>query len=310
MPSLLEPLRVRARALPPTRTAIVYPMSPDSLAAAVEAADSGFIEPVLVGPRAAIVDALASHDVGADRFEIVDSGADPNEAARRSALLARERAVDALMKGSLRTHDYLSAIVSHESGLRTQRRLSHVFVIGFARYPKLLALTDAAVNVAPDVTDKADIAQNAIDLCRALGVQTPKVAVLAATETVNAEMRSTLDAAALAKMAERGQIRHGIVDGPLAFDNAISARAAKIKGIVSPVAGDADVLLVPDIECGNALYKQAAYLADAEMGGVVIGATVPVLLTSRADSVQVRIDSCVVANLYARWWAETSPDRR
>lgn len=310
MPSLFEPLRERARALPPTRTAVVYPMSPDSLAAAVAAADSGLIVPVLVGPQAAIVEALASQDVAADRFEIVDSGDDPGAAARRSATLARDRAVDALMKGSLHTHDYLSAIVSHESGLRTQRRLSHVFVFGFDRYPKLLALTDAAVNVAPDLVAKADIAQNAIDLCRALGVQTPKVAILAATEAVNAQMSATLDAAALSKMTDRGQIRNAIVDGPLAFDNAISARAAQVKGVVSPVAGDADVLLVPDVQCGNALYKQAAYFTGAELGGLVVGAAVPVLLTSRADTVQVRIDSCVIANLYAHWVAEGNHDRR
>ncbi len=301
MTSLFDPLRARAAALKPTRTAVVYPLSQAALAAAYEAADAGYIEPVLVGPQAAMVALMRRHGLPVGRFATVDTRDDPREAAHRAALLARDGAVQALMKGSLHTDECMSAIVPRDAGLHTQRRISHVFVLGFATYPKLLALTDAAVNIAPGLADKADIARNAIDLCRALGVDTPKVAVLAATEEVNPAMPATVDAAALAKMAERGQIRHGIVDGPLAFDVAISAGAAQEKRVISRVAGDPDVLLVPDIETGNALYKQAAYLAGAELGGLVLGATVPVLLTSRADSVATRINSCILANLYAHW---------
>ncbi len=303
MSSLFDPLRQRARALKPTRTAVVYPMSASALGATFESADAGYIDPVLVGPRAAMAALMQRHHLQVDRFEIVDTPDDARQAAHQAALLARDRAVHALMKGSLHTDEYMAAIVAREAGLRTRRRISHVFVLGFAAYPKLLALTDAAVNIAPGLADKADITQNAIDLCRALGVATPKVAVLAATEAVNPAMPVTIEAAALSKMAERGQIRHGIVDGPLAFDIAISAQAAAEKGVVSSVAGDPDVLLAPDIETGNTLYKQAAYLAGAELGGLVIGAAVPVLLTSRADSVHTRINSCVLANLYAHWLA-------
>lgn len=303
MDSLFEPLRARARKLNPTRTAIVYPLSLPALAAAFEAAEAGYIEPVLVGPRPTIFALMREHGLQADRFEVIDTPDHAPQAAQRAALLARDGTVDALMKGSLHTDEYLSAIIARDSGLCLGRRLSHVFIIGFGSYPKLLALTDAAVNITPDLRDKSDIVQNAIDLCRALGVVRPKVAVLAAIETVNPDMRSTIEAAALAKMAERGQIRHGIVDGPLAFDVAVSAAAAQEKGLVSPVAGDPDVLLAPDIEAANMLYKQAAYLAGAELGGLVIGASVPVLLTSRADSVATRINSCILANLYAHWLA-------
>lgn len=305
MTSLFEPLRARARTLPATRTAIVHPMSADSLAAAIAAADARYIEPVLVGPQAGIERALDDSGAPVDRFEIVDAGADPLAAAHRAAALARDGAVQALMKGSLHTDEFMSAVLGAENGLRTRRRVSHVFLIAFPSHAKLLALTDAAVNIAPDLAAKADIARNAIELCRAVGIATPKVAVLAAIETVHPDMPATLHAAALAKMAQRGQIRHGVVDGPLAFDNAISARAARIKHIESPVAGDPDVLLAPDIECGNALYKQAVYLAGAEVGGLVVGATVPVVLTSRADSVQARVDSCVLAQLHAHWLRTT-----
>ncbi|MCO5107438.1 MAG: bifunctional enoyl-CoA hydratase/phosphate acetyltransferase [Burkholderiaceae bacterium] len=301
MSSLFDPLRQRAAALRPTRTAVVYPLSEASMRGAYEAADAGYIEPVLVGPQAAMTALIERHGMKPGRFEVVDTRDDAHESAHRAALLARDRAVHALMKGSLHTDDYMSAIVARDAGLRTQRRISHAFVLAFAAYPKLVALTDAAVNIAPNLADKADIARNAIDLCRALGVATPKVAVLAATEDVNPAMPVTIEAAALAKMADRGQIAHGIVDGPLAFDIAISAQAASTKGIASRVAGDPDVLLVPDIEAGNALYKQAAWLAGAELGGLVLGAAVPVLLTSRADSVDARLNSCVLANLYANW---------
>ena len=214
--------------------------------------------------------------------------------------LARDGAVGMLMKGSLHTDHFMSAVVARESGLRTGRRISHAFVMAAAAYPKLFLLTDAAVNIAPTLQEKADIAQNAIDLARALGVARPKVAVLCATESVNPAMPATLDAAALSKMADRQQIRGGQIDGPLAFDNAISRQAAEQKGIVSPVAGDADILLVPDIEAGNMLYKELTWLAGAATAGLVLGTRVPVLLTSRSDAVQARVDSCAVAALYAR----------
>lgn len=306
MSSLFGPLRARARQLTPLRTAVVYPLSFAALEAAFEAADVGYLEPVLVGPQAAMVELMHRRGLHPERFEIVDTGDDVREAANRAASLARDRVVSALMKGTLHTDVYMSAIIRREAGLHTRRRLSHVFVIGFPAFPKLLALTDAAVNIAPDLEDKADIARNAIDLCRALGVVTPKVAVLAATETVESAMPVTVEAAALSKMAERGQIRDAVVDGPLAFDIAVSAHAAQEKGVVSRVAGDPDILLVPDIEAGNMLYKQAAYLAGAELGGLVLGAAVPVLLTSRADSVATRLNSCVLANLYAHWLQERS----
>ena len=221
-------------------------------------------------------------------------------AARAAAGLARDGAVGMLMKGSLHTDHFMSAVVARESGLRTGRRISHAFVMAAAAYPKLFILTDAAVNIAPTLQEKADIAQNAIDLARALGVARPKVAVLCATESVNPAMPATLDAAALSKMADRQQIRGGQIDGPLAFDNAISRQAAEQKGIVSPVAGDADILLVPDIEAGNMLYKELTWLAGAATAGLVLGTRVPVLLTSRSDAVQARVDSCAVAALYAR----------
>jgi phosphate acetyltransferase len=214
--------------------------------------------------------------------------------------MAREGKVEALMKGSLHTDELMAAVVPSATGLRTARRISHAFVLDVPAYPRPLMVTDAAINIQPTLTDKVDIAQNAIDLAHVLGVAQPKVAILAAVETVNAEMPSTLDAAALCKMADRGQITGGILDGPLALDNAINLQAAEIKHIQSPVAGRANVLIVPDLEAGNMLAKSLSFLADADAAGIVLGARVPIILTSRADSVTTRLASCAVAALVAQ----------
>lgn len=297
---LFEPLRDAALSAGRLRTAVAYPLCPASLGAAVQARDAGYIEPVLVGPARRIAALLAEMGVRAGELDIVDTPDDEKVAARAAAALARDGAASMLMKGSLHTDHFMSAVVARESGLRTDRRISHAFVMAVAAYPKLFILTDAAVNIAPTLQEKADIAQNAIDLARALGVARPKLAVLCATESVNPSMPATLDAAALSKMADRQQIRGGDIDGPLAFDNAISRDAADQKGIVSRVAGDADILLVPDIEAGNMLYKELTWLAGAGTAGLVLGTRVPVLLTSRSDSMQARVNSCAVAVLYAR----------
>ena len=295
-----EPLRDAALSAGRLRTAVAYPLCPSSLGAAIQARDAGYIDPVLVGPARRIAALLAEMGMRAGELEIVDTPDDEKLAARAAAALARDGAASMLMKGSLHTDHFMSAVVARESGLRTDRRISHAFVMAVAAYPKLFILTDAAVNIAPTLQEKADIAQNAIDLARALGVQRPKLAVLCATESVNPSMPATLDAAALSKMADRQQIRGGDIDGPLAFDNAISRVAADQKGIVSRVAGDADILLVPDIEAGNMLYKELTWLAGAGTAGLVLGTRVPVLLTSRSDSLQARVNSCAVAVLYAR----------
>lgn len=297
---LFEPLRDAALSAGRLRTAVAYPLCPASLGAAVQARDAGYIEPVLVGPARRIAALLAEMGVRAGELEIVDTPDDEKLAARAASALARDGAASMLMKGSLHTDHFMSAVVARESGLRTDRRISHAFVMAVAAYPKLFILTDAAVNIAPTLQEKADIAQNAIDLARALGVTRPKLAVLCATESVNPSMPATLDAAALSKMADRQQIRGGDIDGPLAFDNAISRDAADQKGIVSRVAGDADILLVPDIEAGNMLYKELTWLAGAGTAGLVLGTRVPVLLTSRSDAMQARVNSCAVAVLYAR----------
>ncbi|WP_454673832.1 bifunctional enoyl-CoA hydratase/phosphate acetyltransferase [Achromobacter pestifer] len=303
---LFEPLRVAALSGGRLRTAVAYPLCPTSLGAAIQARDAGYIEPVLVGPERRITALLAEMGVRASDLEIVDTPDDEKLAARAAAALARDGAARMLMKGSLHTDHFMSAVVARESGLRTDRRISHAFVMAVAAYPKLFILTDAAVNIAPTLQEKADIAQNAIDLARALGVDRPKLAVLCATESVNPSMPATLDAAALSKMADRQQIRGGDIDGPLAFDNAISREAADQKGIVSRVAGDADILLVPDIEAGNMLYKELTWLAGAGTAGLVLGTRVPVLLTSRSDSMDARVNSCAVAVLHARALLATS----
>ncbi len=302
--ALFAPILQAALAVGAPRTAVAYPLSEDSLTAALQAGELKHIEPVLVGPERRLAELLERLGRRIADFEVVDTPDDERAAAGVAAALARDGRVQMLMKGSLHTDHFMSAVVAREAGLRTERRVSHAFVMAVPAYPKLFMVTDAAVNIAPTLADKAGIAQNAIDLARALGVDRPKVAVLCATESVNPAMPATLDAAALSKMADRGQITGGIVDGPLAFDNAISREAATMKGIVSAVAGDADILLVPDIEAGNMIYKELTWLAGASMAGLVLGTRVPVLLTSRADSVQARINSCAVATLYGHWLAQ------
>jgi phosphate acetyltransferase len=284
--------------LAPVPTAVAHPCDASSLAGAVEAAAAGIIRPILVGPEAKIRKVAAENGVNLDGIRIIDA-AHSHDAAEKAVALVRSGEAAALMKGSLHTDELLSAMLRKDTGIRTARRISHVFIMDVPTYPKPLFITDAAVNIAPSLDDKADIAANAIELARALGVTTPKVAILSAVETVNSKIPSTIDAAALCKMAERGQIRGGILDGPLALDNAISKEAAATKGIISPVAGDADILLVPDLESGNMLAKELTFLANADAAGIVLGARVPVILTSRADSVRTRLASCAVAAIYS-----------
>ena len=279
--------------------AVVHPCDRESLGGALSAAEAGLIKPVLVGPMEKILAAAKELGVDVSKYELVDTE-HSHAAAVKAVALAREGKVEALMKGSLHTDELMAEVVSHATGLRTARRVSHVFYMDLPSYPKPLLITDAAVNIEPDLDAKVDIVQNAIDVALALSIPEPKVAILAAVETVNAKMRSTLEAAALCKMAERGQIRGGIVDGPLAMDNALSLVAAKTKGIVSAVAGQADILVVPDLESGNFIAKQLEYLADAASAGIVVGARVPIVLTSRADPAQVRAASCALALLVAR----------
>ena len=288
----------RCEGLSPIRCAVVHPCDHDSLLGALEAARRGMIEPVLIGPEKKIRATAAAAGVDLAPYPLVATE-HSHAAASRAVELVRAGEVEALMKGSLHTDELLHAVVSSATGLRTARRMSHVFVMDVPTYPRLLLVTDAAVNIAPDLAVKADIARNAIDLARVLGLQKPKVAVLSAVETVNPKIPSTVDAAALCKMADRGQIQGGVVDGPLAFDNAISERAAQAKNIDSPVAGRANVLLVPDLESGNIVAKQLQYLAGADSAGIVLGARVPIVLTSRADSVRARLASTAVMMLVA-----------
>lgn len=284
----------RLRPARPLPTAVVHPCDHDSLLGALAAAEDGLIEPVMVAPTAKLAAAAAQAGVAFERLRHVEAP-HSHAAAEIAVALARKGEVGALMKGSLHSDELLSAVMRHDTGLRTERRLSHVFLIEVERYPRLLAITDAAVNIQPALDDKRDIVQNAIDLMRALGVEEPRVAILAAVETVTARMPATIDAAALCKMADRGQIHGGLLDGPLAFDNAVSPEAAATKGIVSPVAGQADILVAPDIEAGNMLAKQLTFLAGAEAAGLVVGARVPILLTSRADSILARRASAALA---------------
>ena len=293
-----ERLLERCLSLEPVSTAVAYPCEASALAGAVEAAEKKLIIPILVGPTDKIAETAKSAGVDLGNLQLVDVP-QPHAAAARAVELVREGRAEVLMKGSLHTDELMSAIVSREGGLRTGRRISHAFVMDVPTYHKVLIITDGAINIAPTLEDKVDICQNAIDLAISLGCEKPKVAILAAVETVNSKMPATLDAAALCKMAERGQIKGGILDGPLAFDNAISAEAAETKGIQSKVAGDPDILLAPDLEAGNILAKQLSFLANADSAGMVLGARVPVILTSRADSVRSRIASCAVAMLVA-----------
>lgn len=287
------------RDLAPVRTAVVHPCDALSLLGAIEAASQGLIIPVLVGPRAKIEAAAveAGRDLG--EAEIVDAP-HSHAAAQMAVALAREAKVEALMKGKLHTDELMGAIIDRASGLRTERRMSHVYGLDVPHYPKPLFITDAAINIYPDLDDKRDIVQNAIDLAHALGLPAPKVALLSAVETVSPKITSTVEAAALCKMADRGQITGGLIDGPLAFDNAISKNAAEMKGIVSPVAGDADILVAPDLESGNMMAKQLIYLAGADAAGVVLGARVPIMLTSRADDMLSRLASAALVQLFVR----------
>lgn len=292
-------LLAAAREAPPVRTAVVHPVDTVSLLGAVEAAHAGLIEPVLVGPEAKI--RKAAQDAGVDLagFELVPT-AHSQAAAEAAVALARAGKVGALMKGALHTDELMHPVVAKDSGLRTGRRISHVFAMDVPSYPRPLFITDAAINVYPTLEDKRDIVQNAIDLAHALGIAAPRVAILSALETVYPKLASTIEAAALCKMAERGQIAGGIVDGPMAFDLAVSEAAARTKGFVSPVAGQADILVVPDLEAGNMLAKQLEYLADAQVAGIVVGARVPIMLTSRADGPLARLASCALAALLVR----------
>ena len=286
----------RTKGMAAIDVAVVYPCHPESLGGALSAAEAGLIRALLIGPRERIE--AAARELGADLspYTVIEA-ASAREAALKAVELARAGKVQALMKGSLHTDALMGPVVAAESGLRTDRRVSHVFFMDVPAYPKPLLITDAAVNIDPDLQAKRDIVQNAIDLAHALGVKAPKVAILAAVETVDAKMRATVDAASLCKMAERGQITGGVLDGPLALDNAVSLAAAKTKGIVSAVAGQADILVVPDLESGNMVAKQLEYLADAAGAGIVLGARVPIVLTSRADPAPVRVASCALALL-------------
>lgn len=293
-----ERLLAAAKQVPPALTLIVHPCDETSLRGVHEAAGLGLIKPILVGPIAKIQGAAARHNIDISAFEIVD--APHSEAAAAAAVeLIRQGRGELLMKGSLHTDELMRSVTSKTTGLRTDRRISHVFVMDVPTYPETLFITDAAINIFPDLECKRDIVQNAIDLYTQIGLGAPRVAILSAVETVTTKIPSTVDAAALCKMAERGQITGGVLDGPLAFDNAIDMEAARIKGIKSEVAGRAQILVVPDLEAGNMLAKNLAYLAKADTAGIVLGARVPIILTSRADSVRGRLASCAVAVLYA-----------
>lgn len=292
----LQRLMEYVRPLEPIRVAVVHPCDAMSLSAALDARSVQLIEPVLIAPRAKLEAVAAAEGLDLTGVEIHDV-AHSHEAATLAVAMAAKGDVLALMKGSLHTDELMSAVLSSAGGLRTARRVSHCFLMQTPAYPRPFIITDAAINISPDLEIKADIIRNAIDLAHAIGVAEPRVAILAAVETVTSRMQATLDAAALCKMADRGQIRGAILDGPLAFDNAISAAAAHIKGIESRVAGQADILVVPDLESGNMLAKQLEYLGGAVSAGIVLGAGVPIILTSRADSRESRIASCAVALL-------------
>ncbi|KTC79524.1 phosphate acetyl/butaryl transferase [Legionella cherrii] len=285
--------------LKPLVTAVVHPVDVLSIKGAVASAEAGLITPVLVGPKQKILDAAKEANVDITPYELVATE-HSNEAAEIAVKLAATKKVEAIMKGKIHTEELMKPIVSKENGLRTGRRMSHVFSLDVPNYPKPIFLTDAAINLFPNLREKCDIVQNAIDLFHALELGTPNVAILSAVETVNEKIPSTLDATALCKMAERGQITGGVLDGPLAFDNAISIDSAREKGICSPVAGNADILVVPDVESGNMLYKQMTYLSGIEAAGMVLGAHVPIILTSRGSNELSRKASCVMALLYAR----------
>jgi phosphate acetyltransferase len=293
-----EHLIATAKRLPALATAVAHPCDETSLRGTLEAAEAGLIIPILVGPKDKIVSLAKSLGLSVEDFELIDVP-HSQAAADKAVEIVRSGKAELLMKGSLHSDELLAAVAKRETGLRTGRRISHVFVMDVPTHPHTLFITDAAVNIAPDLIAKRDIVQNAIDLYAGLGLGVPKVAILSAVETVNPGIPSTIDAAALCKMADRGQITGGELDGPLAFDNAISPEAARIKGIKSPVAGVAQILVVPDLEAGNMLAKNLTFISNADAAGIVLGARVPIILTSRADNVRTRMASCAVAMLFA-----------
>ena len=301
-----EKLLERCRAFEPIPTAVAHPCEQTALAGALEAGARGLITPILVGPGGKIKEIARKAGIDLGRTQLVDAP-HSHAAADKAVELVRQGEAELLMKGSLHTDELLGAVVARDTGLRTGRRISHVFIMDVPTYHKVLVVTDAAINIDPTLEDKVDICQNAIDLMISLGIENPKVAILAAVETVSSKMRATIDAACLCKMAERGQITGGVLDGPLAFDNAISKEAATMKGIKSAVAGDPDILLTPDLESGNILAKQLSFLAHADSAGLVLGAKVPIILTPRAESVRSRIASCRVAMLAAHAKRQGSP---
>jgi phosphotransacetylase len=286
----------RCKNLPAITTSVVWPLSDVAMLGAVEAASHGLIEPILVGPAAEMKALAVKIGVDISKFKVQEADTE-HHAAACGVALCRSGEAQAIMKGSLHTDELMKAALHRDLGLRTARRISHVFIMDTPAYARTLLITDAAINIAPELEDKVHIVQNAIDLAHALGIPEPKVALLSAVETVNPKIQSTLDAAALCKMADRGQITGGILDGPLAFDTAVSAKAADIKKLVSSVTGQADILVVPDLESGNMLAKQLEYLGGAQLAGIVLGTRVPAILTSRADSAETRLTSCAVAVL-------------
>ena len=289
----------RCKALPALTTAVVWPLSDVALKGSVEAALEGLIEPTLIGDEAQIKALAARMGLKIGAYPILHAETE-TKAAELGVAMCRSGNAQAMMKGSLHTDELMKVAMARDTGLRTSRRISHVFIMDTPAYARTLLITDAAINITPELEDKIHIVQNAIDLALALGIHEPKVALLSAVETVNPKIKSTLDAAALCKMADRGQITGGILDGPLAFDNAVSEEAAISKGIVSQVSGRADILVAPDLEAGNMLAKQLEYLADAEMAGIVLGARVPIMLTSRADKTISRLGSCAIGLALAR----------
>ena len=302
----IQSLLNHVRPMGAVRVAVVHPCDEISLSSVFDAREAGLIDPVLVAPRARL--AAIAQKAGLDLVGIAIKDAPHSHAAAQLAVkLAASGSVEALMKGSLHTDELMSAVVASSGGLRTKRRVTHCFVMQTPAYPRPFIITDAAVNITPTLNEKADIVQNAIDLAHVLGVEQPRVAILAAVETVSADMPATLDAAALCKMADRGQITGAVLDGPLAFDNAVSAAAAHIKGIDSPVAGQADILVVPDLESGNMLAKQLEYLGNADTAGIALGAKVPIILTSRADARDTRLASCAIAVLLAHHYRAHPP---
>src|ERR1700756_4818012 len=304
--SKYERLIAKAKQVAPAQTIVVHPCDEGSLRGPVEAAELGIIKPILVGPAAKIEKVASEHGIEIGGFQVVDAP-HSEAAAERAVEMVHEGKGELLMKGSLHTDELMRAVTSSKTGLRTARRIRHLFIMDVPTYPETLFVTDAAINIFPDLDAKRDIVQNVVDLFTQVGLGTPRVAILSAVETVTSKIPSTIDAAALCKMADRGQIAGGILDGPLAYDNAIDPEAARIKGIKSPVAGQAQILVVPDLEAGNMLAKNLALLAKADAAGIVLGARVPIVLTSRSDSVRGRMASCAAAAIYAHARRGNSP---